>query len=229
VPHGWPARLARLVDRAGTVDRVVVSSVAPATTAALRGLGTTWGPGVPVAFVDPATTPLVADYRPPASLGTDRIAAAVAAHAGWGAPVVVVDVGTAITCDAVDAAGRFVGGAITPGPATAYGGLSARAPHLACVPDPLGGGAAPLPPAGTSTAECLRIGVVRGSAALVDGLVRDLLQLVGPGPVVATGGLAAVIARAGEEITDVDPDLTLRGIHLAATVRSLPRQRVPPA
>jgi type III pantothenate kinase len=210
---GWQACLSDLLTRAGRVDHVAVSSVAPAATRVLRRLAAQAAPVGGIRFVTAASAALAIDYRPVDALGADRVADAVAAVAGWGAPVVVADVGTAITCDVVDAAGRFVGGAIAPGPVTAYRGLVERLPRLAvdCEPFPA---AADPPSTGTSTADCVRAGVLRGAAALVDGLVRGHQRLVGPCPVVVTGGLGPLLARLGETATAVDPDLTLRGIDL---------------
>ncbi len=209
----WRARLSDLLARTGRVDHVAVSSVAPAATRALRRLAAQATPAGGIRFVTAGSAPLAIDYRPVDDLGADRIADAVAAVAGWGAPVVVADVGTAITCDVVDAGGRFVGGAIAPGPVTAYRGLVERLPRLTLDGEPFPTAADP-PLAGTSTGDCVRTGVLRGAAALVDGLVRGHQRLVGPCPVVITGGLGPLVARLGETATAVDPDLTLRGIHL---------------
>jgi type III pantothenate kinase len=205
------------------VDHVAVSSVVPAVAEALRTSGAGADPPVPVRFVSARSAPLTFDYRPQGALGGDRIADAVAAVAGWGSPVVVVDIGTATTCDLVSG-GRFLGGAIAPGPWVGYRGLLDRVPHLAAA------GEAPtdrvrddhVPLAGTSTRDCLRVGVLRGAAALVDGLVRGQQHLVGPCPVVATGGLAGAVAPLSATITVVDADLTLRGIHLACAPAAAP-------
>lgn len=168
---------------------------------------------VPIRVVDPATAPLAIDYQPPSALGPDRLANAVAAVSLWGAPVIVVDVGTAITCDLVSTGRRFAGGAIAPGPQTSYLGLVARAPHLA-----LAAGLAPdrdLPLTATSTSDAVRVGVLKGAAALIDSLAATYRTQAGPCPVIVTGGLGPMVARHCATITTIDPDLTLRGIHLA--------------
>ena len=207
------------------VEQIAVASVSPSATAALGALGDTRRGAPGVRFVSAETAPLGIDYHPRRRLGADRIADAVGALAQWGAPVVVVDVGTAVTCDVVSSTGRFLGGAIAPGPLTGQRALIDRAPHLGPV-DPLPAAGADTPALGTSTACCLRVGLVRGAAGLVDGLVRGSLALVGPCTVVATGGLAPIVAAHSETITDVDLDLTLRGIHLSAGGSS--RHEVPP-
>ena len=172
---------------------------------------------VPVRAVTAATAGLPMDYRRPMTLGADRLADAVAAAERWGAPVVVADVGTAVTCDLVAAGPRFAGGAIAPGPEAAYRGLVCAAPHLARARGLRPHAAAPVVP--TSTDEAVRSGVLRGVGALIDGLARDYQRRVGPCPVIATGGLAAVAARYSAAVTAVDHDLTLWGVHLAALDR----------
>ena len=204
--------------------RVAVATTAPGALDVVRA----WGGrhGMPVDVVAAATAPLAVDYRPPSALGPDRLAGAVAAVAGWGAPVVVVDVGTAVTCDLVDAGGRFAGGAIAPGPVTGYRALVERVPHLA-VPGGVTGHPPDVAAAGTSTVEAVRAGVLRGAAGLVDGLVRSLRARAGVTgsaacPVVVTGGLGPLVARWCTTATAVDPDLTLRGIALATSGRAPP-------
>jgi type III pantothenate kinase len=219
-------------ERWAAAGRVAVATTAPGALDAVRA----WAGrhDLPVDVVAAATAPLAVDHRPPSTLGPDRLAGAVAAVARWGAPVVVVDVGTAITCDLVDAGGRFAGGAIAPGPVTGYRALGERVPHLA-VPGGVAGGAADraeVAAAGTSTAEAVRAGVLRGAAGLVDGLVRSHRARAGAPagaggrgagcPVVVTGGLGPLVARWCTTVTAVDPDLTLRGIALATSGRARP-------
>lgn len=220
---GWEARFdAALADAASpnSISHVALSSVAHMLPDRLR----TWWAArcrgtVPVRLVSADSVDLRIDYQPPSALGSDRLANAVAAVGRSGAPVIVVDVGTAITCDLVVEGPRFAGGAIAPGPGAAYQGLVDRAPHLAQPGGLAVHGEIPLVP--TSTAEAVRAGVLHGAAGLVDGLVRSHQRLVGPCPVVATGGLGSTVARYSDTITAVDPDLTLWGIHLASTTTTL--------
>jgi type III pantothenate kinase len=210
----------------GDIGGVVVSSVVAPATDGLRALAARVGARLPVRFVTPTASPLPVDYQPPDDIGPDRIADAVGALDRWGAPVVVIDIGTATTCDLVSADGRFVGGAIAPGPWTACDALVGRAPLLGPAAATLAAGAlaasVDTPLVGTTTADCLRVGLLRGTAALVDGLARGYHRIVGPCPVVATGGLAPIVAELSDTITDVDPDLTLRGIYLSCTGRPNP-------
>ncbi len=218
---GWEARFgaaAAGVFGAPGVSHVAVAAAVRTLPDRLRAWLRRAGHGsAPVRAVTAATAGLPIDYRRPATLGPDRLADAVAAAGRWGAPVVVADVGTAVTCDLVAAGPRFAGGAIAPGPEAAYRGLVRAAPQLARA-----GGLRPhagTPLVATCTGEAVRSGVLRGLGALIDGLARDYQRRVGPCPVVATGGLADVAARYSDAVTVVDPDLTLWGVHLAALAR----------
>jgi len=149
-------------------------------------------------------------YARPTELGLDRVAAAWGARALTGKRVILVaDVGTAITVDALDADGRFVAVAIAPGLAAAREGLVRAAPHL--------------PPAGTSpgavatpargTADSLRAGFVLGFAGLVDRLLDDARRAAGGADVVVlTGGGAETLAAHLRTAHIVEPHAVLRGI-----------------
>jgi len=151
------------------------------------------------------------DYPKPDSIGPDRLANAVAARRRFGAPVVVVDFGTAVTFDVVNAAGNYVGGIIAPG--------------LAVMTDYLHEKTALLPKIkireiksviGKSTAEAMLVGAVHGYRGLVRELIGELKREMKAKklPVVATGGCAKLIAAKLPEISAVAPDLTLEGLRL---------------
>ena len=151
------------------------------------------------------------DYPKPNSIGPDRLANAVAARQRFGAPVVVVDFGTAVTFDVVNAAGNYVGGIIAPG--------------LAVMTDYLHEKTALLPKikireiksaVGKSTEEAMLVGAVHGYRGLVRELIAELKRelRVKILPVVATGGYAKLIAAKLPEISAVAPDLTLEGLRL---------------
>ena len=151
------------------------------------------------------------DYPKPNSIGPDRLANAVAARQRFGAPVVVVDFGTAVTFDVVDAHGNYVGGIIAPG--------------LAVMTDYLHEKTALLPKikireiqsaVGKSTEEAMLVGAVHGYRGLVRELIAELKRelRVKNLPVVATGGYAKLIAAKLPEISTVAPDLTLEGLRL---------------
>jgi type III pantothenate kinase len=124
------------------------------------------------------------------------------------AGAIVVDLGTATTLDCVSPAGDFVGGVIVPGMRVSFDALVARTAKLPDVEL-----VAPSQVLGKNTVHALQSGIVHGYASLVDGLVAKLrAELPFECRVLATGGLASVIARHASSIERVDPDLTLRGL-----------------
>ncbi len=152
------------------------------------------------------------DYPNPAEIGADRVADAVAARTFFGAPCVVVDFGTATNIEVIGADGRFLGGIIAPGVETGASALFSHATRLAAI-----GMEAPSQVIGTSTETAMQSGIVLGEAARVDGLVGRIFEQIGcRGTVVATGGLAPLVAEHSVEITDVLPELTLEGLRLIA-------------
>jgi type III pantothenate kinase len=158
------------------------------------------------------------DYPKPDSIGPDRLANAVAAKLYFGAPVVVVDFGTAVTFDVVNARGNYAGGIIAPG--------------LAAMTEYLHEKTALLPKiqirevkavVGKNTEQAMLIGAVHGYRGLVRELVAELKRELKTKklPVVATGGYARLIAAGLPEITAVKPQLTLEGLRLTwETARS---------
>jgi type III pantothenate kinase len=149
-------------------------------------------------------------YDDPREVGPDRIANAVAARERYGAPCIVVDFGTSTNFDAVSEAGEYVGGVLAPGIEVSMDALFLRAARLRRVDFV-------EPPAviGKTTASSLQSGLVYGFAGQVDGIVRRMRAELGDtAPVVATGGLAELIAPHSETIERVDPLLTLEGLRL---------------
>ena len=147
----------------------------------------------------------------PREVGADRLVNAVAAYDRVRDTCVVVDFGTAITYDAVSAAGEYLGGIITPGAEISIDALYERAAKLPKVEL-----APPRSLIGKSTVDAIRSGIVYGFAGQVDGIVRRLRAELGPGTVViATGGLAKVLVPFVQEtIDEVDDLLTLQGLRL---------------
>jgi type III pantothenate kinase len=147
----------------------------------------------------------------PREVGADRLVNAVAAYDRLGGPCIVVDFGTAITYDAVSAAGEYLGGIISPGAEISIEALSERAAKLPKVEL-----AEPRSLIGKSTVDAIRSGIVYGFAGQVEGIVRRLREQLGPNtPVIATGGLAqAVVPFVLETIDEVDELLTLTGLRL---------------
>ena len=211
--RGWfggtaPAQLKKFAGRQ-KIFGVVLSSVVPRATPRVRSTvrkfwrlkilelnaGTVRGIGV--------------EYPGPKSIGADRLANAVAARLRFGAPVVVVDFGTAVTFDVVNRAGNYVGGIIAPG--------------LAAMTEYLHEKTALLPrikireiqsAIGKTTEQAMLVGAVHGYRGLVRELIGKLkLELRAKKlPVIATGGYARLIASKLPEISSVEPDLTLEGL-----------------
>lgn len=146
----------------------------------------------------------------PGTIGADLVAAAVAALADHAPPIIVIDMGTATTMIALDAAGRLLGGAILPGTGVSLETLSATAallPHVNMEP--------PRRCIGRNTAECMRSGAVYGTAALLDGMIGRMgEELGGEARVIATGSLGALIVPFCRSKITYDGNLILRGLGL---------------
>jgi type III pantothenate kinase len=142
--------------------------------------------------------------------GPDRLADCAAAHALVGGACIAVDLGTATTVNAVDADGRFLGGAIATGLEVSVQALAARTARLGEVALE-----APESAIGTDTDRAMRSGAVYGHAGLVDGLVeRFRAELGADVPAIATGGLAGVVAPHCRTVSRIEPALTLTGLRL---------------
>jgi type III pantothenate kinase len=158
--------------------------------------------------------PVTLDVDEPMTVGADRIVNVLAAVDRYHADVIVVDFGTATTFDCITADARFLGGVIMPGLRTAADQLTRRTAKL-----PATELKAPLRVIGRRTEECIQAGVLYGTADAVDGIVRRIRAEwpAGRAPrVVATGGLAPVVAPLTTSIEHTIPDLTLHGLRIAA-------------
>jgi type III pantothenate kinase len=187
----------------------VICSVVPAVQAAIsEALRRTWN-------LDPLIVSLDLDigievhYSPARAVGADRIANAVAAARRYGTPAIVVDFGTATTFDCIATDASYAGGAIAPGVEISEEALIARTAQLPRIPLE-----APEHSIGTTTITSLQSGILFGYAALVDGLVDRICAELGAARVIATGGLAPLIAPHTRVVEHVDPDLTLFGLQL---------------
>ena len=195
---------------AAAVEGVAISNVVPPVQQALERMTEQYF-GVTALSVEPGvntTMPLAVEN--PREVGPDRIVSMVAAVAKYGAPVIVVDLGTATRFDCVNAHGEFIGGAIAPGIAVALDALLNRAARLFRVEL-----VRPKEAIGRNTVTNIQSGVVYGYAGLVDGLVERMRTEMGGSPkVIATGGLAPLIADVARSIEHVDLDLKLDGLRL---------------
>lgn len=215
MPDDWFALLVSLFQAGGfalaDIDAVILSSVVPPVTTALHLLARD-RLGVEPIVVD-ATLNLGIELlvEEPTKLGADRLVDCIAAFATYGGPAIIIDLGTATTIDAISASGDFVGGAIATGVGTSLKALSANASQLFNIELEL-----PHDTLGKNTVDQLRIGIVLGHLALLEGLVTRMKRDLGVTelPVILTGGLAPLFAGQSPLFTDHDPELTLRGLRL---------------
>jgi type III pantothenate kinase len=197
-----------------TLDGIVLCSSVPQLVAEYQGFADRWA-GVELLVLAPGvSTGVPIRYDDPREVGPDRIANAVAARERHGAPAVVVDFGTSTNFDVVNAAGEFAGGVLAPGVEVSMDALFARAARLPKVPFE-----APERVISQTTVAALQSGLVYGFAGQVDAIVdRIRAELAAANaPVVATGGLADLIAPHSQTITAVDQELTLQGLRIVWT------------
>ena len=192
------------------LEGMIVSSVVPGLNDILSRTGRTVF-GLEPLMVEPGIkTGMPILYDNPAEVGADRIVTALAAKARYGAPVIVLDFGTATTFDVVGFRGEYLGGAIAPGLRISADALFEKAARLSRVDL-----REPARVIGRNTEESVRAGLFHGYASRVEGLVRRIRDELGaPAPVVATGGLAPVFEKALGFLDAVDPGLTLEGLRL---------------
>ena len=198
------------VDRA-QIDGMALATVVPAAKHMWMKVGRTMF-GLAVLDINVRTAGDLIDvtnYRR-SVLGADRIADAVAARKFYGAPVIVVDFGTATNIEVIDKDGCFVGGVIAPGVLSSMNALFSRTallPQVELVD--------PKMAIGRNTIKAMQVGIVYGEVDRVDGLVHRIEDQLGyKAKVVATGGLASTMAKLTTTVTEINPELTLQGIRL---------------
>ena len=191
------------------IEGISIASVVPQLDETLAEIANSFG--VRPLFVDHNTnTGLKLLYDSPAALGADRIVDAAAALAKYGSPCIVVDFGTATTFNAVNTAHEYLGGVIAPGLRISAEALFARAAKLPRVEIKR-----PKKVIATSTSDAIQSGIYHGYIGLVDGILEKMMAEMGSRPrVIATGGLAPVIAPATELIETIDETLTLDGLRM---------------
>lgn len=147
----------------------------------------------------------------PEDVGADRIVNAVAAFEQYKNNLIVVDFGTAITFDCISAAGEYLGGAIMPGVAISLDALAERTAKLPRVDI----STPPKRAIGSNTVEAIKSGLLYGYGSMVDGMVHKLsLEFPASPQVIATGGMAEILATYSDSIKTIDPMLTLKGLQL---------------
>ena len=214
----------QLVEQAGfgisQIDGVIVASVVPVLTRTVEELVTSTFGRAPVVIGPGIKTGMPILYDSPKDVGADRIVNAVAAFKRFGTACIVVDFGTATTFDSITERGEYAGGAIAPGIAISMDALFSRAAKLPKVDIQR-----PKAVVGRNTVESMQAGIYFGYVGLVDGLVRRMRTEMKADPVrvIATGGLATVVARDSETIEAVDDALTLEGLRLIYDLNSTSR------
>ncbi len=206
--------LARFFHTAGLqpnqISGCIISSVVPPLTSECVTMSRNYLGVEPLVVGPGVRTGMGIFYDNPAQLGTDRVVDAVGARSRYGTPVFVVDFGTATKFEVIDSNGDYRGGVIAPGigiAAEALVNAAAQLPRVELV----------FPPrvTGTNTVQAMQSGILYGYLGLVEGMIRRLKEEWGEeAVVVATGGLAGIIAEHTDAIDVVDHNLTLEGLRV---------------
>ncbi len=192
------------------VTGVIISSVVPALTPVFEHLAQTCFHRHALIVSAESPTGLTIRYQNPHEIGSDRLVNAAAAFARYRTAVIIVDFGTATTFCAITATGDYLGGAIAPGLGIAADALASRTAKLPRVEL-----IKPKAAIGADTASSMQSGLIFGYAGLVDEMVTRISREIGqPAKVVATGGLAPLIAAETKSIEEIRPLLTLEGLAL---------------
>ncbi|MEI6710149.1 MAG: type III pantothenate kinase [Actinomycetota bacterium] len=198
------------IDLKRDIDSLAISSSSPSVTTQLRRMSTRWFSEIPVTVIGPGVkTGMPILYDNPKEVGADRIADAVGGYDLYPGALIIVDMGTATVFDVISEKGEYLGGAIAPGVAISLEALYNQASALRSVEL-----VAPRSVVGKSTVESIQSGVLYGFASQVDGMIERIQQEVGASTVVATGGLASLIAPFTKHVEHVEPWLTLHGLRI---------------
>jgi type III pantothenate kinase len=192
------------------VDGIIVSSVVPPLDFPLASMARRYF-HTEAMFVTPETdTGLKILYDNPREVGADRIVNSVAAFHKYGGPCVVVDLGTAITFDAVSAHAEYLGGLICPGITISIEALFSKTARL-----PLVDFREPQRLIGTNTVASMQAGLYYGAIGMIDGILERLIKALGPETrTIATGGQAELIVPGSRYLNEIDENLTLEGLQL---------------
>ncbi len=192
------------------ISAVVVSNVVPILTRPIEELSQHYFKRPPMLVGPGIRTGMRILYEDPRQVGADRIVNAIAAFRRYGGPAVLVDFGTATTFDAISSNGDYLGGAIAPGIVISLDALVSHTAKLTRVEL-----AAPPTVVGRNTTQSMQAGLVYGYVGLIEGVVARMKVELGDGAkVIATGGLAELIAAQTSAIDTVDQRLTLDGLRI---------------
>lgn len=192
------------------IKAVVVSSVVPSLNMELEWMSERYFHCRPLVVGPGVKTGLAIKYENPREVGADRVVNAVAAYHKYGGPLIIVDFGTATTFCVVNEKGEYLGGAIAPGIRISTEALVARAAKLPRVEL-----VKPKHIVGRNTVASMQSGVIYGFVGQVEGIINRMKrEIEGEPKVVATGGLAATIAKETDVIDEVDDYLTLDGLRM---------------
>ena len=194
----------------GEVEGIIISSVVPTINFTIEHMCQNYFDQTPTFVVPGVKTGINIKYENPRELGSDRIANAVAAYEEYGAPTIFIDFGTATTFGVIDEGGAFLGGCICPGIKLASEALvsgTAKLPRFELT--------RPERVIGRTTLTNLQSGMYYGYVGLVRNIVRNIKQELGrEATVVATGGMAVMVAEESKVIDKLDGLLTLKGLRL---------------
>ncbi|HYO83816.1 MAG TPA: type III pantothenate kinase, partial [Bryobacteraceae bacterium] len=192
------------------IDGIIIASVVPPLESTLASMSRRYFDREPMFVTADTDTGMRIRYDNPREVGADRIVNSVAAIHKYGAPCVVVDLGTAITFDAISRNHEYLGGLICPGIGMSVQGLFTRTARL-----PLVDFRRPPSVIGTNTVNSMQAGLYYGVIGTVDGILERLITTLGADmKTVATGGQAELIVAGSRYIGRADPDLTLEGLQL---------------
>ncbi|MCL1846616.1 MAG: type III pantothenate kinase [Coriobacteriia bacterium] len=197
------------LDSAHITD-MAIASVVPPLTEQWQRVAQRFAEKEPLILTSQTDTGLTISYADPTEIGADRLADAVAAISLYGAPVIVVDFGTATNIEVIDKDGAFVGGIIAPGLLTSAKALFDAAARLAKMDIEV-----PASVIGATTREAVQSGLTYGEIDRIDGLINRVFAELGyPATVVATGGLSSRVVALSKTIDVVNDDITLEGLRL---------------
>ena len=193
------------------VDGICISSVVPSLKTSLQKFSKKWGLR-PLFIRANGRFPFRIQVDQPKKVGVDRLVNVAAAFHRWKCTLIVIDLGTATTLDVITKKGNYLGGAILPGP-----GLMSQSLLEKCALLPLVPLKKPKKSIGKNTKTAIQSGIFLGYASLIEGLIQRMTKEIRQKPfVVATGGLAPLLAPAIKGIHKVDVDLTLKGLQILA-------------